>query len=195
MVDGGLPPFAPGQLDLGEERFSLRCLSPVGTVVGRRRIDEVIVCLTRFVRGGVFSVAHKVARFPKVVAYHGCCLGQGVALVVSGIPARLAAVMLAAVVVAAEGRLIHARHHGGTGRRTHGARNKGVLKADAFHGQLVDVGGLDGRFAVTSEVGRRILGYDPEDVGLGSLGVARGGGHGHDAQGRGGIPQKLSTFH
>ena len=71
---------------------------------------------------------------------------------------------MAAVMVDTDAGLVHTRHKSGTSSRADRRGHKRVGVEGPFTRQLVEVGGLDERVAITGQVRRRVFGDQPKNV-------------------------------
>ena len=145
------------KIDLRHERLLTLEVAPLVGVEGLRRIREIPIRLTRTtnaerrwkfadVRREVARVAHPISDRPHPGRH------------------RVAIVAMRAVVVGADGRLIHAGHK----RRTRGAadrcRREHPIEAHALRREPVEIRRRHFLDAIAGEVGRKIFADQPEDV-------------------------------
>ena len=160
-------PLAAPQLELGEERLSLRPPGPVSPVVELRVEFEVVVRLPlgQLTGSPEPGIGHVVAGLPKDLRHRNDCAGE--------MDLQLAAP--AAVIVRADRGLVHPGDQGGPGWRADRGRDEGPREHRSLRRQPVDVGGLCQGLAVRPVVVRLVLGEDPDDIrplrrGLGACG-------------------------
>ena len=158
--------FASVELYLYEERLALLTFGPVHAVVDALVPLEVVVGLgnadTRIflnlsVRTHEFFKPEVQRQVPGILEQlrHELYLFRQV---------NLQRAAPAAVLVGADGRLVHPGDHGRTGRRANRAGNHRVGESNALAREGIHTGRLDGRFAVTREVRRHVLNDDPQNV-------------------------------
>ncbi|MFO7907516.1 MAG: hypothetical protein R6U98_33015 [Pirellulaceae bacterium] len=89
---------------------------------------------------------------------------QSIAVVVGAVATPFARGALRAVVVRPERGLVHAGDHGGAAGGADRIGDDSVGQADALLGQPINMRRLDGRLAVTPDVGRSVFDDDPRHV-------------------------------
>ena len=157
--------LAAAQLDLGEERLAAGATGPVRAVVQVRRVFEVVV---RLALGECPVIAE--AAVGDVVARPA--QDRRDRLHVAGQP-DLEISPPAAVIVRADGRLVHPRDQGRSRRRADRRGHERARELGAFQRHPVDVGRLGEGGLERPEMVGLVLGEDPHDVGPLGCGLGR----------------------
>ena len=177
--------FPAPELDLGEERLARLATRPVIAVIDLRIPFEVVVGFANPLSlRGIVAIGGVIPGTPED---RGHRLHSGRQVDLFRAPAT-------AVMVGADGGLIHAGDHRRARGRADRCGEKGAIKPGALTNQAVEVRGLDRLFTITRQLHTHVIHHDPEDVGFGRRcirGVQDGQGHEHQ---RGGDCEVFHVF-